>query len=182
MRFNHYLIILCLLSFGCSTPKVVKYLDSDLDFSQYQTYRLINYKSEDKSYDEEGLALFMQIEEAINNNMQEKGYEPTSKADLVARYEIVSTTATENNRGYDPYGYNRSYYDPYRTWNNRKYIEGVILIELRDKKRKKLVWQGSLDLKYAKKEEPKETLTKAINHIFDTYPYRAGSNEVIISE
>lgn len=181
MKIKYELIIIGMLAFACSTPKVIKYLDADLDYSAYHTYRLINYKSDDKSYDEEGLALFNQIEQSINQNLQDKGYKPASKADLVARYEIVSTTTTEN-RGYDPYAFNRAYYDPYNTWNNQKRIEGVILIELRDKKRKKLVWQGSLDLKYAKKEDPKETLTKAINHIFATYPYRAGSNEIIISD
>lgn len=181
MRSTTYLFIILLFFQTCAPPKVVKFLNDELDYSRYNTYKLINYKSDDKSYDEEGLAFFNHVEESINQNMKNKGYSTHSKPDLIARYEIVSTTTTEsNNRTYDPYSYNNRYYNP--GWNAQKRTEGVILIELRDRKRKKLVWQGSLDLKYAKKVEPSVTLSESIDRIFTTYPYQAGSNERIISE
>lgn len=182
MRPTTYIFIILLLLQTCAPAKVVKFLNDELDYSQYKTYRLINYKSDDKSYDEEGLAFFTHVENAINKNMTDKGYLARDKPDLITRYEIVSTTTTEsNNRNYDPYGYNNRYYTP-SGWNSVKRTEGVILIEIRDRKKKKLVWQGSLDLKYSKKTEPQVTLSESIDRIFTTYPYSAGSNEKVILE
>lgn len=181
MKVVYWFIILLLIS-SCSTPKVIKYLNDELDYSQYHTYRLINYKSDDKSYAQEGLAFFTQVEEAITQNMTAKGYEKASKPDLIARYEIISTTATsQNNNNYDPYSYRQSYYAP-TYYEASKFTEGVILIELRDRKQKKLVWQGSLDLKYTKRIEAHVTVLQSINQIFKTYPYQAGSNEPLVEK
>ena len=182
MRPTAYIFIILLLLQTCAPTKVIKFLNDELDYSQYRTYRLINYKSDDKSYDEEGLAFFTHVENAINKNMTDKGYSRKDKPDLIARYEIVATTTTENNsRTYDPYRNNNYYYSP-ASWNSEKRTESVILIELRDRKLKKLVWQGSLDLKYSKKTEPQVTLSESIDRIFTTYPYSAGSNEKAILE
>ncbi|SMD39129.1 protein of unknown function [Reichenbachiella faecimaris] len=178
MKLSVWFIIL-LLCQTCATPKVIKFLNDELDYSKYYTYRLIHYKSDDKSYSPEGMAFFGEIEMAISQNMAAKGYEQADKPDLIARYEIVSTTVTESNtRNYDPYGYN-NYYFPQ---DARKHTEGIILIELRDRKQKKLVWQGSLDLKYKMKKEVQLTMLESINIIFESYPYQAGSNERITSE
>lgn len=173
MRILVLFFILCFIQ-SCAPPKVIKFLNSELDFSQYQTYRLIHYKSDDKSFAAEGMAFYSEIENGIRQNMLAKGYEPVERPDLIARYEIVSTTATETrNQNYDPYGYN--YYIPPAT---KKYTEGIVLIELRDRKQKKLVWQASLDLKYNMRGEAKLTLLESINRIFETYPYEAGSNQI----
>lgn len=177
MRLVFCLITIFLIQ-SCAPPRVIKFLNEELDYSQYNTYRLIHYKSDDKSFSNEGMAFFSEIEMAISQNMSAKGYENADKADLIARYELVSTTATEsNNNNYDPYGYN--YYIPR---DAKKYTEGLILIELRDRKQKKLVWQGSLDLKSKSHRDVNLTVLESINRIFETYPYEAGSNEKITSE
>lgn len=177
MRLTLWFIIFILIQ-SCAPSKVIKFLNSELDYSKYHTYRLINYKSDDKSYAADGMAFYNEIENGIKQNMQAKGYEPADRPDLIARYEIVSTTATETrNQNYDPYGYN--YYIPPTT---KKFTEGIVLIELRDRKEKKLVWQASLDLKYNMRGEAKLTLLQSINRIFETYPYQAGSNDQVPTE
>ncbi|WP_420581463.1 DUF4136 domain-containing protein [Reichenbachiella sp.] len=177
MKLTSWLFILFVLQ-SCSSPKVIKFLNTDLDYSQYHTYRLIHYKSDDKSYAAEGMTFYTEIENAIEQNMATKGYQPADRPDLITRYEIVSTTATETrNQNYDPYRYN--YYIPPTT---KKYTEGIVLIELRDRKRKKLVWQGSLDLKYTMKGGAKLNLLTSINRIFESYPYQAGSNKKLVTE
>lgn len=177
IRFSLILLVLFLIE-SCGPPRVIKFLNDSVDFSQYHTYRLIHYKSDDKSYSREGMAFFSEIEMAISQNMSAKGYEKAEKGDLIARYELVSTTATESNtNNYDPYGYN--YYIPR---DAKKYTEGMILIELRDRKQKKLVWQASVDLKSKSHREVNLTVLESINRIFETYPYEAGSNDKIISE
>lgn len=178
MRLTVWFIVLLYIQ-SCAPTKVVKFLNDELDYSQYHTYRLIHYKSDDKSFSSEGIAFYTEIETAIDQNMAAKGYQTADRADLIARYEIISTTVTESNsRNSDPYGYNTYTFSR----NARKHTEGIVLIELRDRKQKKLVWQGSLDLKYTARDEANLTVLESINQIFETYPYQAGSNDRIISE
>jgi hypothetical protein len=47
-----------------------------------------------------------------------------------------------------------------------------------DQKTKKLVWQASLDVKdFQRSAKKKDAVLKAVTHIFNTYPYRAGQKE-----
>jgi hypothetical protein len=167
---------------GCAPPRVIQFLNDDLDYSQYDSYKLINFKSDDKSYAEEGLLFFNKIEEAIAANMATKNYLVGARPDLIVRYEVISTiTSAATNNQRDPYGYN----DPYNSsssFNDKKIKEGIMLIEMRDRKQKKLVWQGSLDLNYSIKKDANLTIKEAIDRIFTSYPYVAGSNEKIIEK
>ena len=173
-----YWVLFIIIITSCSSSNVIKFLNTELDYSKYLTYRLIYYKSDDKSFSTEGQSLYTEIEKAIDQNMKDKKYVFAEKPDLIARYEIISTTATESNSSYyDPYGYN-SYYTPRST---RKYTEGIVLIELRDRKQKKLVWQGSLDLNSSRRRDVETSIFDSINEIFESYPYEAGSNEPVIS-
>ncbi|MBU2913330.1 DUF4136 domain-containing protein [Reichenbachiella agariperforans] len=168
-------VLMITLAFGCAPARVIDFVNEEMDFSDYRSYRLINFQSDNKSYSAEGTAFFNQIEQEIRLNMQVKEFAEQKKdADLIVRYEIMSTVTTEtqgNTNYYDPYYY---YSPPPRTV---RYTEGLLLIEFRDAKKKKLVWQASLDLKYSRKETPEMTLKKTIDRIFQTYPYKAGSNE-----
>ncbi|PIB35363.1 hypothetical protein BFP72_08125 [Reichenbachiella sp. 5M10] len=167
-------IWLITLAYGCAPARVIDFVNEDMDFSDYESYRLINFRTEDKSFDEEGMVFFRQIENEIDLNMKLKGFEAQHQSpDLIVRYEIMSTVTTEtqtNYNYYDPYFY---YSPPSRTV---RYTEGLLLIEFRDRKKQKLVWQASLDLKYSRKESPAQIVKKTVDRIFTTYPYRAGSN------
>lgn len=181
MRFAGRYILLATLVVSCGPAKVVEFLNPEMDYSDYSSYRLINFKSDQKDYSQEGLALFNQIEQEIEINMEIKGFESSNKEpDLIVRYELMSTTTTESqvnsNYYYDPYYY---YTPPSRAVN---YTDGLLLIEFRDRNKKKLVWQASLDLRYSKKETPEMVLKKSIDRIFETYPYQAGSNQALPSE
>lgn len=164
---------------SCAPPRVVHFSNENMDFSDYKTYRLINYKSDDKSFSEAGMVVFSMLERAIDSSMTARKYKVVEKPDIIVRYEIISTIETQsNNARYDPHLYNSYYYSPPPRYNNTKKItEGVLLIEFRDKKKKKLIWQASLDLKFSKKTTPISVITSAVNRIFTTYLYQAGSNE-----
>lgn len=183
MKNIFFIIALALIC--CSKPaRVIQFTNENMNFSDYQTYRLINYKSDDKSFSEKGMAVFNAIEAAIDTNMVRKNYAYADEPDMIVRYEIISTIETQSNSTWnnrnDPYFYNNYYYDPNRFYDNsRKFTEGVLLIEFRDKKKKKLIWQGSQDFKLSKKETPIQTAQNSVNYIFETYRYTAGSNELI---
>lgn len=181
MRFTGLYILLIALAVSCGPAKVVEFINPEMDYSDYKSYRLINFKSDNKDYSQEGLSLFSQIEQEIEINMEIKGFEPShQEPDLIVRYELLSTTTTESqvNSNY--------YYDPYYRYTpqsrSTNYTDGLLLIEFRDRKKKKLVWQASLDLRYGKKETPEMVIQRSVDRIFQTYPYRANSNQPITSE
>ncbi|UXP31612.1 DUF4136 domain-containing protein [Reichenbachiella agarivorans] len=172
-------MLLITLAAACAPVRVIEFVNEDMDFSDYHSYRLINFQTDNKSYSDEGTAFFTSMESEIHRNMVLKGFEEQRKSpDLIVRYELMSTTTadTPNINYYDPYYY---YSPPPRTTYQ---TEGILLIEFRDRQKKKLVWQASLDLKYSKKMTPDMVLKKTIDRIFETYPYLAGSKERIVRE
>jgi len=183
-KFVHFFllaVITPLVLSNCAQPGVIQFLNDNLDFSNYETYRLINYKSADKSFSKDGMIIFTGLESAIDSNMVNRNYRLAEKPDIIVRYEIISSIETESSGPYyDPYLQNRYYYSPPPSYNNtKKLAQGILLIEFRDKKKKKLIWQGSLDLKFSKKTTPLEVVTLAVERIFTTYPYVSGSNEKV---
>lgn len=181
MKTNRILSVgILLLMISCKAPqKVVKYVNQNADFENYHSFSMVNYKTAKKELTQEGNTFINEIESEINDIMLDRGYTQTRKGDLILRYETVSgintTTSAPNYYG-NPY-----YYDPYDPMNQRrtqKHLVGLLLIELKDARTKKLVWQGSIDLKYSKDEiENRNLVKKSIRRIFSTYPYRAGSHQ-----
>ena len=187
MHVNYKLSVLIVLIttcvFGCSASKVVKYLNEDASFKNYHTFRIVNFKTENKEYSEEGNALSDSVETFITSAMVEKGYNrQESKADLYVRYELISGVETKVNYNNNYYGNGfggySPYYDPYRNrTTTTQRIEGILLLEIKERRSQKLVWQGSLDLKYSRRKDNNIVLLQdAVQTIFETYPYQAGKS------
>ena len=183
-----YLLIPLVLCGCASQPKIIGFVNENLDFSQYSTYRLINYKVDDNDFSVEGKAAFNKIEMAIEAQMTTRNYQYAKEPDLVVRYEVVSSLESETQQQYydgrySPYygGNNYSYYPRYRNVTTTMQ-EGILLIEFRDRQRQKLVWQASLDLNFTKKNNAIDVINEAVSLLFDDYPYVAGSNDKVIRE
>ncbi|MGL1888512.1 MAG: DUF4136 domain-containing protein [Reichenbachiella sp.] len=177
-KIHYTFFILVLLYMNSCSPKVVEFVNDDMDFSDYKTYRLVNYKSDDKEFSSQGSEYFDRIEGFINDQMKAKEFEyHKGKADLIVRYEVISTVQTESSYN-NSNNYNQSqYYTPSSTVEY--YKDGLLLIEFLDAKKNKLVWQGSLDIRYPKNKTKTTVLQESIDLIFETYPYMAESNEVV---
>lgn len=180
--------ILLLLSLGillsCSAPQnVIRYVNHEANFKNYHSFTIVNYKSEKREYTREGNNFLSELEGEIIKAMNDRNYQRQEDADLIVRYETVSGMKTRTSA---PNYYGNPYYDPYdpMNWNRTvKYVEGILLIEIKDNKTKKLVWQGSLDLKYSKSVEENRILVKnSVVKIFETYPYAAGSDKKFTPE
>jgi len=102
--------------------------------------------------------------------MSRRGYSETkAKPDLLFRYEIVANTRTESTVN------NTSFYSV-PTVNTRTFLESALLIDLKQRDNKKLVWQASIDMRqHTRKSKNKDPLSDAIKQLFTTYAYRAGS-------
>jgi len=170
------IVSLSLFIYSCS-PKVVEFLNDDMDFSNYETYRLITFKPNERSFSDTGKAYFDSLEFSIRRNMKEKSFQSAnSNSDLVVRYEIITTTSGQSVQQNNYYNQLNYYQPPQATGI---YQEGVLLIEFLDRKKKKLVWQASLDIRYPKNKDKVTVIKNAIDKIFSTYPYTAGSNDSI---
>jgi hypothetical protein len=183
-----FLIITTILA-ACSASKVVIYLDEESNFKNYHTFTIVNYKNENKEYSTEGNAFVDSVEFYIDNEMKLKGYKEESKSDLLVRYELISGVESEadysNSNYYGGRPYYIPFYDPYYYGPRAsRHIEGILLLEIKGRKSKKLVWQGSMDLKYSKKKKDSNLglMHDAIAQIFETYPYQAGTSKPIITE
>lgn len=165
-------LLLFILVTSCS-PKVVSYVNERAHFSQFATYRLVSAKSESKNVTPENTTIFDLIKENIHQQMARRGYEESSVTpDLTLRYEVTSNTRVEiNNSQVNPY-----FYQPFPI-TTRTIYQSILLLELFDSN-KKLVWQGSYDLRQEKKEKKvAKAINRAVGYIFTTYPYRALSGE-----
>ncbi|MEQ6120229.1 DUF4136 domain-containing protein [Reichenbachiella sp. MALMAid0571] len=176
---------------SCASSKVIQYLDEGSDFKEYHTFKIINFKTDNKEYSNEGNAFVDSVETYIANEMQAKGYVPDNKSDLLVRYELISGVESEVNYNNSNYyrnpgrGYYSPFYDPYFYGpSSSRHIEGILLLEIKERKTRKLVWQGSLDLKYSKKSSDNnlELLKNTLLKIFKTYPYEAGSDKPVIQK
>lgn len=180
MRALGTLLILMVIG-ACSAPqKVIQFVNKEADFKNYYSYRIINYKTEKKgTYSANGTAFFNELESEISKEMSDRSYTKEKNADLVVRYETATGIKTSTNApNYNGNAYN---YDPYGVNQNRqrKSLEGLLLLEIKDKS-KKLVWQGSMDIKFSKDLEENRTLLKnAVHRIFETFLYRAGNDQPV---
>lgn len=153
-----------LILLGCS-QKIVSYINTSATFDQFQTYRIVSPRLNNQA-NESALA-YKHLVSNIEKAMTKRDYQKSSIVpDLTLRYELTASTNVETTTTRSPI------YPVYRI-DSRTIHQAIILLELTDQN-KKLVWQGSYDLKQEKNEKKIEkVIEKAIEKIFTTYPYRA---------
>ena len=167
---NKYLIALAIVPlFGCSS-KVVSYVNSKSNFKSFATYRMVNPKVDKSQLADDSNLVFQTIKSAISEEMSKRSYKPSAVSpDLTLRYELASTTRVQTNAVRDPF-------NPFSQFTSNTIHEAVLLLELYDIK-KKLIWQGSYDLRQERREK---RMTKVINNavakIFTSYPYKANDH------
>ena len=166
-----WLLIALVISSGCS-QRIVSYVNPKAKFSQFETYRLVSTQAESKNISPDNTLVFDLIKKSIKEEMKRRSYiQSNISPDLTLRYEVTSSTRVETNS--NQVG---PFFQP--QVNSRTIYESVLLVELYNNK-KKLVWQGSYDLRQQKKEKKtSKAIEKSVGHIFTTYPYRAKSSKV----
>jgi len=171
MRFIGLFFILALGLLGsCKSSKVVSFNNPDLRNQSYQTYKIITQASDSLLSDER--TIVDELATSINNEMEIRGYIiDNRKSDLMVRYKFFANNRADitTNRTGRRYG---SYYDPnFLNFSTRNITESILLIDIHDRKKRKLVWQGSVDLNlsYYKKRKFKEAIPQIVSEIFTTY-------------
>ena len=160
------IVLLSLLLLSC-TPQIVSYVNEKSDFKSFETYRIVNPKLNNRELTDtpEARLIYETIIEHIENQMTERGYVKSSIAqDMTLRFELSSGTRVDTNINETPFSLNVS---------SRTIHQSILLLELHDRS-KKLIWQGSYDLKNEQKEKQiKKVIENAVRRIFTSYGYRA---------
>lgn len=167
---RNWFLILALLTFGCKSSKVVHYLNEDASFEKFNSYYLLNLKSKSRASEDN---IIPRLEENIQQQMAERGYELSiEEPDLILRYELVASTETDVNMNRVPFGY-------FGTVSVRTFNSSILLLEMKSQKSNKLVWHASIDMQnHQDLRKRKDPLEAAVNRLFTTYPYRAGTSQM----
>jgi len=171
MKYNFLLFTLILLS--CSTQKIVHYINEEASFQNYNSYYLLNTKGNIRAKDDE---LIPRLENVILREMEKREYFfDDENPDLILRYELVAMTETEVRSTNTPYTFTGSVMVS-------SFNQSILLFELKDRKSNKLVWHGSIDMKnHQELKSKKDPIKAAVKLVFDSYPYKAGSDEKDLS-
>ncbi|MDN5203983.1 DUF4136 domain-containing protein [Fulvivirgaceae bacterium BMA10] len=152
-----------------STGKVVTHFDEGVDFGAYATFVLqTNEKFSPRKVEEKD-----KIENAIVHEMEQRAYKLSyNDPDLEVSYRLILETKNEYRQNYqtNPYNYRYYYYDDTRV---RRYSEGILLIEVRDISKRKLIWHGSLNLSFNRgRKSTYKDIDALISLIYDNYPQK----------
>lgn len=160
---------------GCN-PKVVSYINPQARLDQFETYRIVSAQETPENGTPEHGQISYLIKSNIQKHMEKRLYKASNVTpDLTLRYEVISSTRVEH-RTTSQSQFN-SRYATYQPITSRTIQEAVLILELSDMN-KKLVWQGSYDMKQERKvKKIPEAVEKAVDYIFTSYPYYARSSE-----
>lgn len=170
---------------GCAAmgPQVTSDYDAAVDFSQYTTYDFMTRaeRGVERSYDS---IVDRRLMTAAAREMEARGYRRAeADPDLLINFAVVTETVEEvttvPGAGWPgPWYWRHGYYHPwpaYETYIDR-YEQGMVFIDLVDRERRQLVWEGRAveRVTQAAKEDPAAALDERVRQIFAQYPFRAG--------
>lgn len=165
---------------GCAGYNVVHFTNDQFDFGNFYSFRLENLKTKQADSTIQKPPIIIQLEEALIAEMRERDYKREEVgADLVLRYEIITNNRSELDM--NPYPVRQAWFFPYGYYfdmNERNFTESILLLEIKLPETQKIIWQGSLDMRYSKRSKKSDNIViDAVDKIFDTYRYKAGSAE-----
>jgi hypothetical protein len=186
-RFSGWILGICvLLLAGCATgPQITSEADPEADFGSYRTFGFYAPLALEK----EGYATPTtdRIKAATRAQLESRGYVYTPEqpdlwvnlnAYMQKRTDVTSFPTVDYNYYYSYRA--RSYFAvPY--WHDethvRQYTEGTLNVDLVDRRKNRLVWEGIAVGRIAKlkPEERAARIDSTLAEIFARYPYRAGS-------
>ncbi len=162
-----------------TTGSIVTDYDRDAPFNSYQTFywsddfQMQNGKSEDPIF--YNTLIKKRLKKAITDEMVGRGYQLDEKnPDLLINTHVLVEQISTSQNNYPAYPYFYYWGNPssFSTTTQRK--EGALIIELIDKDRHQLVWQGyAPDVFQTRTEDKQREIRDAVSLIFAKYEYRA---------
>jgi hypothetical protein len=180
------LAALALLATGCATgPKLYANQDPGANFAGYRTFAFAEPLDTDRPQYSSVLSGYLKA--AATRELEARGYKAaTGDADLLVNFHVetkekIQTTSTPTGptmgMGYGYYGYRGMNYGVWSGYETevRQYTEGTLNIDLIDRERKRLVWEGIAVGRI--NDKVRENLGAAVDEVvglvFQKYPHRA---------
>ncbi len=173
---------------ACATqPQVRVHTDAAADLAGYQRYAYVESLGTDKA--EYTTLLTRYLKESVDRELGARGYqrvESASDADFLVNF-FVSTRERTDVRERPAvsldvyYGYRRDWYGVWAGYpvarDVRSYTEGTLHIDLVDRARNQLVWEGIAvgRVTRAAMDNPRSAVADGVAAIFQRYPYRAAT-------
>ena len=165
-------LFLCMVGFaltGCSSLAVFSDYDSQVDFSQYNTYAYLK-----KDIDAVPISDLdkRRILRSIDAILTTKGYEKATTPQLLIRIRTQSKERVYINNNYWGWGWgwNPWFMGP-QFQNISSRTEGILYIEFIDEKSKQLIWQGRGRGPLAEITTQRDArIAKLVSQILEAYP------------
>lgn len=170
-----FLIILIISLSACKSTDIYSDFDPSAKFDSYGNFMVLQHM---KSVPLKESTL-KSLHSSINKQMTRRGYSENKSPDLLVKVmikaETKETTSLQRNNNF----YWGSTYYPYG-WgvntgvskvNYDTHTEGTVIIDIIDREKKQLIWQGRASGAIKNKKKNKaETIDKLIKNMFSTYP------------
>lgn len=161
---------------------VISDYDRDAEFSNYTTfYWSDEFQQENNNGNAEPLfyntLVKKRLKQAIEREMEGRGYTLSStNPDLLVNPQVVVEERSSGGQNYSPYYYGFYRFGPsYNSTQNAK--EGDIVVDLIDREKKQLVWQGyAPGVLETQTKDREEQIKNAVTLIFSEYGRRAGQD------
>lgn len=192
---NFFLLSVVVTFISCSSSvKVVTDFDGSMDFSSYKTYKFLKPDTVLAMGEMPAMINTLnqrRIENAIDEEMELRGYLKSEEADMFVSYYLRVEDKTEYRAtsynygspyygGYGYYGYYGGYGHTMTDVQSYDYKVGTLVIDLVDVKKNELIWYGAGTK--ALKENPKHVereINDAVTRIFYHYKWLAGMDEPV---
>ena len=185
------LFAMLLLLGGCaSRPEITTDYDRNANFSAYHSFAFEPKLGTDTA----GYTSLttQRIKTAVQREMTARGYVyDEANPDLLVNFSAkledkvsVTQTPVPMSYYYGYYGYRTGLYAPWPGYaldtNVDRYTEGTINIDLIDRERRQMVWEGIAVGRVSRdmKQIPEENINQTVFEIFAKYPFRPGSEAV----
>jgi hypothetical protein len=171
---------------GCASgPDIRADYDKAADFSKYRTYGFVAQAGTDTG---EFKSLATQtLQASAAREMEARGYVRSDTPDLVINFKGKLEEKTDIESVPAPYygpgwGYGGWYGSPYGGWGGgtqtytRRYNVGTLIIDVVDRDKRQVVFQGGLEDVVTKEmlKNREQTIRNAVSAIFSKYPFVAG--------
>lgn len=164
-------IVLAIQWAGCSSMKVATHYDSTVDFSEYHTYKFVKPKYEGRKNGAANSLITKEILLEVRPVMEAKGLvevDDAKEADILIHFY----TFVQNKHHVSPPTYHVGRWG--RTWvaspgHVAHYKEGTLGIDIVDREKKELVWQG-VGRDVLDRDNPTENFVEAAKKILEDFP------------
>lgn len=170
------LLVRCTASYSVLTD-----YDREAEFSDYTTfYWADEFQSDQEKGEEEPLfyntLVKKRLKQAVQREMEGRGYVLSRESpDLLVNPQVVVEERISGSNNYNSGFYGMWWFGPSYNSNIEQAKEGDVVVDLIDREKKQLVWQGyAPGVLEADTKNREENLGDAITLIFSEYGRRAG--------